>query len=165
MDIKIVKGVGIGKTSLSAFDCALKNAGVYNYNLIRLSSIIPPNCTVTKTKQYKSQVSEYGHKLYMVMANIGSNEKGAYIAAGIGWYQLDSDHRGMFCEHSVLGNTKKGVETEITQKINDSLSDFCTFRNLKFDPKKVNSSISISPVKAPNTNVLVMAVYKSEGWE
>ena len=34
MKIKVVTGVGIGRTLLSAFDTALKDAGVCNYNLI-----------------------------------------------------------------------------------------------------------------------------------
>ena len=48
MDIKVVCGVGSGKTALSAFDSALKDAGVYNYNLITLSSIIPPDSIISK---------------------------------------------------------------------------------------------------------------------
>ncbi len=165
MEIKVVTGVGKGKTALSSFDCALKDAGVYNYNLIHLSSIIPPNSVVIKADHYNSPAEEYGYKLYIVMAHISSNESDKYIAAGIGWYQLDGDHKGMFCEHSIKGGTMKEVKSRINQKIKDSLSDLCSFRGLKFDPKKVNSSISASLVGVPNTDVLVVAVYKSEGWE
>lgn len=38
----LVSGVGSGNTELNAFDNALYNAGVGNYNLIKVSSILPP---------------------------------------------------------------------------------------------------------------------------
>ncbi len=38
----VVAGVGTGSTPLGAFDAALLAAGVGNYNLVRMSSILPP---------------------------------------------------------------------------------------------------------------------------
>jgi len=43
MRIDIVWGESEGKTLLSAFDRALLNAGIHNFNLISLNSVIPPN--------------------------------------------------------------------------------------------------------------------------
>ena len=37
MNIIITKGTGDGRTEISAFDMALKNAGICNYNLIQTS--------------------------------------------------------------------------------------------------------------------------------
>ena len=37
-------GKSVGKTSLTSFDNALLMAGVGNTNLMRVSSILPPNC-------------------------------------------------------------------------------------------------------------------------
>ena len=51
LEIKVVCGVGSGRTILSSFDSALKDAGVYNYNLITLSSIIPPGSKVNKIRR------------------------------------------------------------------------------------------------------------------
>jgi pyruvoyl-dependent arginine decarboxylase len=48
MEIPIVAGFGRGETGLSAFDAALGDSGVLNYNLIRLSSVIPPCSTVVE---------------------------------------------------------------------------------------------------------------------
>lgn len=42
---RMSKGVGYGKTRITAFDKALLNAGVGNYNLVRLSSILPMETT------------------------------------------------------------------------------------------------------------------------
>ncbi len=60
MDIKVVKGAGEASIPLSAFDAALKDAGIYNYNLITLSSVIPPGSKVQKTDDFKTPDSEWG---------------------------------------------------------------------------------------------------------
>ncbi|HLA04059.1 MAG TPA: pyruvoyl-dependent arginine decarboxylase [Patescibacteria group bacterium] len=164
LKIKVVSGVGTGKTTLSAFDNALKKAGVYNYNLIRLSSIIPPKSQVTKAKKYESPQDEYGHKLYVIKAEIRSKRVGNHIASGIGWYQLE-DNRGMFVEHEIEAETEVAVQSEIKSLINDSISDLCRFRGIKYKPSKVKSKIVYSPVKNKPTCVLVLAVYRSQSWE
>lgn len=164
MNIKVVKGVGVGKTTLSAFDAALKDAGVYNYNLIALSSIIPPGSKVTKEGQYKTPDEEYGHRLYIIRAEIRSQEIGKYIAAGLGWYQID-DGRGVFVEHEIIGETKVAVESEIMQRIKNSLRDLCDFRGFKFEDKRAKATVSISRIKDRPTSVLVLAVYQSQGWK
>ncbi len=40
----IVSGTGTGNTALTAFDAAVLNAGIGNFNLVKVSSIVPPNC-------------------------------------------------------------------------------------------------------------------------
>lgn len=164
MDIYVVAGIGKGKTVLSAFDAALKDAGVYNYNLITLSSIIPPASKVSKIRRYEPHPEEYGHKLYVVKAEYRSEEAGKFIAAGIGWYQLE-DERGMFVEHEIKGETRVAVESEINLRIKNSLKDLAKFRSIKFNEQKVHSVTAITKIKDSPTCVLVLAVYKSEGWE
>lgn len=44
---KIVKGVGKSEYPLVAFDFALQDAGIGDYNLVRVSSILPANCEYT----------------------------------------------------------------------------------------------------------------------
>ncbi len=164
MNISVVTGSGIGKTTLSAFDAALGDAGVYNYNLITLSSIIPPESTIKRIDKYDSPKEEYGHKLYIIKAEMRSQEAGKYIAAGLGWYQYD-DKRGMFVEHEISGETKVAVESEISLRITNSLKDLCKFRRVRFEKSKVKSALSISQVKNSPTCVLSLAVYQSEGWK
>lgn len=163
MDIKIVKGAGQASTPLSAFDAALKDAGVYNYNLITLSSVIPPGSKVQKAERFETPVNEWGHKLYCVMAEERSNEAGKFIAAGVGWYQLD-DGRGLFVEHHLIGDTQVAVESELHFRIKNSLKDLCTFRDIDFEDERRRMEVSIDQVKGHPASVLVMAVYQSEGW-
>ncbi len=163
MDIKIVKGVGQASTPLSAFDAALKDAGVYNYNLITLSSVIPPASRVHKSERFETPENEWGHRLYCVMAEERSNEAGKFIAAGVGWYQLD-DGRGLFVEHHLIGDTRVAVESELHFRIKNSLKDLCTFRGINFEEERMKLEVSIDQVKGHPASVLVMAVYQSEGW-
>ena len=53
MKIIVTSGTGEGPTSLAAFDAALLDAGVANYNLICLSSIIPPGSMTIPTDVWK----------------------------------------------------------------------------------------------------------------
>ena len=99
----------------------------------------------------------------MVKAEIRSEEVGKYIAAGIGWYQLDDD-RGFFVEHEIKGETRVAVESEINLRILNSLKDMCHFRHLKFEEKHLKSELSITQIKDHPTCVLVLAVYQSESW-
>lgn len=41
----LVTGTGTDSHEISSFDSALLDAGIGNYNLVRVSSILPPNCT------------------------------------------------------------------------------------------------------------------------
>lgn len=164
MVIKVVKGAGQASTLLSAFDNALQDAGVCNYNLITLSSVIPPKAVVEKQDTYETPKGEWGHKLYCVMAEERSERTGKFIGAGVGWYQL-KDGRGLFVEHHTTGDTKQVAESVILSRIKHSLQDLCQFREIEWKDEKMNYEISIAEVKAHPTSVLVIAVYKSESWK
>src|SRR5579859_541951 len=99
MKIMITPGQGTGPTSVAAFDAALSAAGVLNYNLIHLSSVIPPCSTIVR-ERYVAPVDrdEYGHRLYVVMAPRDEMVEGAEAWAGIGWTQEKGDGRGLFVE-------------------------------------------------------------------
>ncbi|MCK4426944.1 MAG: pyruvoyl-dependent arginine decarboxylase, partial [candidate division Zixibacteria bacterium] len=46
----LTKGVGKHKEQLSSFELALRNAGIANFNLVRVSSIFPPGCKMIGKK-------------------------------------------------------------------------------------------------------------------
>ena len=163
MKIKVVASEGRGQTPLSAFDNALKNAGVMNYNLLILSSVIPPKTEIVVNGAFESPKEEWGHKLYVVKAEIRSRETGKYIGAGLGWYQLE-DGRGVFVEHETDDKTYEAAESNLKASIKQSIEDLCTNRHLPFDEAKVGMRLSIAEVKNHPTCALVLAVYQSEGW-
>lgn len=163
MEIIMTTGKGVGKTPLSAFDAALKDAGVHNYNLITLSSIVPPN-TVIKQRKFTSPDSEYGHKLYVVKAEIRSREAGKYIGAALGWYQLE-DGRGVFVEHEEEDETEGAVRENLAEDIRKSVSDLCRIRGFKIKMKDIKMQMCITKVTDSPASALVIAVYQSESWE
>ncbi|OGK17165.1 hypothetical protein A2774_02075 [Candidatus Roizmanbacteria bacterium RIFCSPHIGHO2_01_FULL_39_12c] len=162
MVITITTGAGHGKTPLSAFDAALKLAGVHNYNLIYISSIIPKGA-VLKVKKYAPKRSEYGNRLYVVKAEIRSREVGKFIGAALGWYQID-DGRGIFVEHEEIGITEESVKTNLIKVVNESLTDLCRTRNFPLNKNRFKVKMNLIKVDYSAASALVLAIYKSGGW-
>lgn len=163
MNIIISPGKGLGKTLLSAFDAALFDAGVSNYNLLILSSIIPPGAVI-KQQKYRTPDSEYGHRLYVVLSENRSRESGRYIGAAIGWCQ-EEDGRGVFVEHHFTENSDRAVRSQLKEEVRRSLSDLCRLRGFSFSQKKMNIKMSVAKVTDAPASVLVVAVYQPESWD
>ena len=163
MKINITGGIGEGKTTLSAFDNALLQAGVHNYNLITLSSIIPTGATIVVRKPTVLP-EEYGYRLYVVRADQRSRESGKWIGAALGWYQL-SNGAGMFVEHETIEDTESAVIDGLNLKVKQSLSDLCQNRKIAFSSKNMRIKISHTQVKQLAACVLVLAVFQSEPWQ
>jgi arginine decarboxylase len=162
MQIAVVASVGHGSTLLSSFDDALRRCGVYNYNLIPLSSVIPPSTQIVEDA-FSAPDDEFGHRLYVVKAESRSDEVGRVVAAGIGWYQW-SDGRGVFVEHELVTSSCEEAKRGVTSLIHSSLRDLCFARNVPFDERRVGYRLSASEVVAGPTTALVLAVYRAEGW-
>jgi arginine decarboxylase len=137
--------------------------GVCNYNLIVLSSVIPGGAEIVEIDKYSTPVEEWGHKLYVVRADIRSDKEGEFIGAGLGWYQLP-DGRGVFVEHEEIGASEKEVSEKLDKDIRNTLSDLCKFRGIEVQESEFKTKVQVSQVKGP-TCALVLAVYKSEGWK
>jgi len=105
--IEIVKGHGAGLTKMAAFDRALCDAGIANYNLIYLSSVMPPDTEISIANKRKPNIKEYGHKLYVVMAESYSDNIREEAWSGIGWLNHnDGSGKGLFVEHSARSEKK-----------------------------------------------------------
>ncbi|MBI4225698.1 hypothetical protein HY612_01155 [Candidatus Roizmanbacteria bacterium] len=163
MDIFITSGIGYGKTPLSAFDAALKDVGVYNFNLIYISSIIPA-ASVIKLKKFKAARKQYGDRLYVVRSEIRSRESGKCIGAALGWYQLKNG-KGVFVEHEEIGETESAVESNLTAEVKKSLTDLCRLRGFPFAEKRMQMKMRTVKVTNSAACTLVLAVYKSEKWD
>ena len=161
--ISVVAAAGRGSTILSSFDDALHRCGVSNYNLIPLSSVIPPGAEVARVDRYAAPDEEFGHRLYVVKAVACSVEPGQVIAAGIGWYQW-RDGRGVFVEHAATGTSRAAVEAEVEVDLRRSLWDLCSFRGVPFDRRAARCALALAEVADRPSTVLALAVYRSEAW-
>ena len=72
-------------------------AGVANYNLLCLSSVIPPHARIVRTRR-TTPPDEYGRRLYVVLSQMRQTRRGRHAHAGIGWIQHEATGRGLFVE-------------------------------------------------------------------
>lgn len=158
MKIKVSSGIGTGPTSLAAFDSALNHAGVANYNILRLSSVIPPNSEIeVSNKPLKNLPGEWGDRLYVVMAEQRVDTPNNEAWAGIGWVQDKKTGKGLFVEHE--GLSEKKVRDDITQ----SLQALMATRNVNFG--KIHMKVIGRTCKHEPVCALVVAVYESQQWQ
>lgn len=155
MNIELATGIGSGSTKLSAFDSALHHAGVSNYNLLRLSSVIPPKSKIVRKDKVKP-TGEWGDRLYVVMAEKRVDTPNREAWAGIGWVQDSKTGKGLFVEHE--GNSEKAVRRDIRS----SLEALMATRNIDFGDihmEVVGKTCTHMPVCA-----MVVAVFESASW-
>jgi arginine decarboxylase len=155
MKIIVTTGVGTGPTELAAFDTALLDAGVANYNLIPLSSVIPPG-SVLKREKYVTPENEYGHRLYVVMSQQETSEPGEEAWAGVGWTQDDTG-KGLFVEHH--GSS----EIWVKEAIYDSLRTMMANRNDYVDCPIYHEIVGVRCADQP-VSAVAIAVYESQEW-
>lgn len=93
-------GVGFSKEHLPSFDKALLSAGVGNYNLVRLSSILPAHHTWVPVKDIDKYI-EPGSLLPTAYSTISSSTKGDIIVSTIGvGIPIDKSSVGVIMEYS-----------------------------------------------------------------
>lgn len=155
MKIEIASGTGAAPTQLAAFDAALLDAGVANYNLIPLSSIIPPNTELVEADK-AHPTGEWGDRLYVVIAQQRTAIHNMEAWAGIGWVQQKSTGKGIFVEHY------GGNEEQVRRDIKDSLKSITASRNEDFGPIKMK--VSGAKCHTKPVCALVIAVYEPDGW-
>lgn len=157
MHIQVTGGSGTGPTELAAFDQCLVRAGVANYNLLYLSSVLPARSVVETTTIPKKLAGEWGDRLYVVMAQMRTSQRNQEAWAGIGWIQDLETGRGLLVEHE--GYT----ETEVRTDIEHSLAALSENRAMNFGKPQmhvVGTKCTDLPVCA-----LAVAVFESASWE
>ncbi len=99
------KGVGKHKEKLTSFELALRNAGIAEYNLVKVSSIFPPQCKIISKNEGLKELSP-GQIVYIVLSKNASCEPHRLIAASIGVaIPKDRSHYGYLSEHHSYGQT------------------------------------------------------------
>jgi arginine decarboxylase len=157
MIIRITTGTGESKTRKSAFDHALCDAGISNYNLIKLSSVIPKGCEIVEGKA-EGREDEHGHRLYVVMAECYQAHPGRKAVAGLGWVRANRNKgRGIFVESA--GSSRE----EVSASIRRSIESMRSYRPEEHG--EIMMKLAERECKADVACAVVAAVYKSEGWE
>jgi len=101
------KGVGVHKDRLASFELALRDAGIEKYNLVYVSSILPPLCKLISRDEGVKMLNP-GQILFVVMARSETNEPNRLISSAIGVaVPKDSNNYGYLSEHHAHGETAK----------------------------------------------------------
>lgn len=99
------KGVGRSKEYLTSFELALRDAGIAPYNLVSVSSILPPKAKIISRSEGLRQLTP-GQILFVVIARISSNEPNRLLASSIGCaVPSDCNMYGYLSEHHSYGET------------------------------------------------------------
>ena len=114
MKIIVTSGAASGPTPISAFDHALISAGIANYNLLYLSSIIPPGATIER-RRFVAPPAQYGHRLFVVLSRQDARIHGESAWAGLGWVQAPDSGKGLLVE--VHGTSRQVVERGIERSL------------------------------------------------
>jgi arginine decarboxylase len=157
MIITITRGAGAGSTKLAAFDSALYDAGIANFNLIRLSSVIPSGSQIFLTEGFHYQApGAWGDRLYVVMAEHRVDTPNETAWVGIGWVIESATGNGLFVEF------ESDSELSLRQCITDSLEDLMKTRGVDFG--EIHMALNSATCRDAPVCALVAAVYKSEPW-
>lgn len=155
LHIQLSSGTGEGPTELAAFDAALMDAGVANYNLLCLSSVIPPNARIVRGK-HPTLPDDYGRRLYVVMSQMRQGQPGREAHAGIGWVQEGDDGRGLFVE--LHDHDRDRLERDLRS----TLDAMRRYRDVDYGPVRTAIASRLC-VEAP-VCALMVAVYACEPW-
>lgn len=101
----LTRGVGRHREKLASFELALRDAWIAEYNLVRVSSILPPGCRIVARREGVKKLRP-GQVLYTVVAESATNEPNRLVASSIGVaIPRDPERYGYLSEHHSHGET------------------------------------------------------------
>lgn len=128
----LTKGVGTAKDKLRSFEDALRDAHISQFNLVSVSSILPPHCKIVTPKS--ASLLMPGQIVHCVLSQSSTNEPGRLINASTGLaVPRDRSRYGYISEHHGYG--------EVSQRSGDYAEDLAaqmlaTILNVPFDVDK-----------------------------
>ena len=129
----LTRGVGRHREKLTSFELALRQAGIAHCNLVKVSSIFPPNCKIVSRKR-GAELLQAGQILHVVLSENATDEPHRMVAASIGIaIPKNPGNYGYLSEHHSFGETD--------QKSGDYAEDLAatmlaTILGVDFDPDK-----------------------------
>lgn len=114
------KGKGYADSEACSFENALENAGISQFNLVEVSSILPPNCKFVSKEQGLKNLKP-GQIVFCVSSIITSKKSNEWIGAGIGCaVSKNKKQHGFLCKYSAQGKDEDEISRH-TEKLALSL--------------------------------------------
>ena len=157
-------GSGRAKMKLEAFEFALRNAGIEKFNLVKVSSIIPPNCKII-SKSEGLKALKPGGITFLVMARAESDEKGTRVTSSVGLaVPKDRSNYGYFSEHEEFGSSSIKVGERAEELAASMLASTLGIKfNTKYDWKEKKKVIKMSNKIIRTENITESVVVKKQG--
>jgi len=131
--IFLTRGVGRHREKLSSFEMALRDCGIAQFNLVRVSSIYPPGCKFVKPDAGLALLKA-GQILHVVMSEAATNEPRRLMASSVGVaIPRDAKQFGYLSEHHSFGQTRRKAGDYAEDLAAEMLA---TVMGVKFDPDK-----------------------------
>ena len=128
----LTKGVGKHRNRLQSFELALGRAGVEKCNLVRVSSILPPNCKIISRSRGLKHLHP-GQIVFVVLAEASTNEPSRLVGAGVGMaLPADRTQYGYISEHHGFGMTERRLSDFVEDMAATMLA---TTLGIEFDPE------------------------------
>jgi arginine decarboxylase len=89
MTVRVVRGTGTGPTATASYDAALADAGVHDYNLVTVSSVVPADAAI-EVAGTAPNLGPAGGALTVVEARETAAAP-SRAAAALGWTRTDPD--------------------------------------------------------------------------
>jgi arginine decarboxylase len=125
------KGVGRHKERLTSFELALRDAGIASQNLVRVSSIFPPQCRMI-TRKEGIAILNPGEVVFAVIAENSTREPHRLVGASIGVaIPADKNTYGYLSEHHSFGETEEQAGDYAEELAAEMLA---TTLDVEFDP-------------------------------
>ncbi len=153
--IVLAQGLGQGPTPLAAFDAALLDAGVANYNLVVLSSVIPPG-SVIERRRWHTPREDWGRRLYCVLSQMREERPGHTAHAGIGWVRDAEAGHGLFVE------LHDEQHDRLDRDLRDTLASMQRQRGVALGA--AHTEIASITCRLEPVCALVIAVYAAAPW-
>ncbi|OGQ49964.1 MAG: arginine decarboxylase, pyruvoyl-dependent [Deltaproteobacteria bacterium RIFCSPLOWO2_02_FULL_47_10] len=131
--IFLTKGAGKHREKLQSFEMALRDAGIAQYNLVRVSSIFPPGCRIISKNDGNEQLKA-GQVVFCVLSDNATNEPHRLVASSVGLATpKDRSNHGYLSEHHSFGQTEKQAGDYAEDLAAEMLA---TILGVKFNPDK-----------------------------
>jgi len=101
----LTHGVGKHKEPLVSFELALRDGGIQQFNLVNVSSIVPPKCQLI-TKERGLEMLKPGEITFTVLVKNPTNEPHRWVTSSIGVAILSDEGKyGYLSEYHCFGKT------------------------------------------------------------
>ncbi len=128
----LTRGVGKDKEYLQSFELALRNAGIQRFNVVKVSSIIPPGCRLISKERGLNMIRP-GEITFAVLSKNSTNEPHRLIASSIGVaIPSGKNSYGYISEHHSFGETDEAAGDYAEDLAATMLAKTM---GLKFDPE------------------------------